>query len=358
MKDSSLKHALALLTFVGTCSRALGAATAPLQPTDPEAKAVVDRLLAPAVNFDGNDWRAQMACIVDMSNESNPSPINEGDCAKQVDSDSNPCVWCSLTVVSGGGVCTTPGQKDSAGQLWDSMCAAEGSDGDGSSIENKVLESAVYGWWPWSSDDTPAPVTPRPTSFPTPKPTLRTPAPTPKPTPKQPDPPAPVPTPDDSGNDDGAIPDWSEEFDCTTDSSSNIISDESACTSQVDPASSSKVACVWCPISLLGAGGGLCISNDANDIAGAFACSGAKGSTVLRGSAWKELDTSCLTGMSLPGGGSGDSDDCVAKTDSDGASCVWCDGAGVFGLCVSSSQSDAASEYMECSNTMLPVAVE
>jgi len=39
---------------------------------------------------------------------------------------------------------------------------------------------------------------------------------------------------------------------------------------------------------------------------------------------------------------------CAATTASDGGPCVWCDAAGVFGLCLSSDQAAAASQLLEC----------
>lgn len=38
---------------------------------------------------------------------------------------------------------------------------------------------------------------------------------------------------------------------------------------------------------------------------------------------------------------------CVSKTASDGGPCVWCDAAGVFGLCLSSDQAAAASQLLQ-----------
>ena len=42
---------------------------------------------------------------------------------------------------------------------------------------------------------------------------------------------------------------------------------------------------------------------------------------------------------------------CAAATASDGSPCVWCDAAGVFGLCLSSEQANAADQYLECDAT-------
>jgi hypothetical protein len=56
----------------------------------------------------------------------------------------------------------------------------------------------------------------------------------------------------------------------------------------------------------------------------------------------------------LEAGMSTDSDDiatvCAGTNGSDGTPCVWCDAAGVFGLCLSSEQATAAGQYLQCSD--------
>lgn len=63
-------------------------------------------------------------------------------------------------------------------------------------------------------------------------------------------------------------------------------------------------------------------------------------------------DTKCLN---APSDASPDDDDpakiCDATTDSQGGMCVWCDAAGVFGLCLSHDQAEKASNYLNCDLT-------
>eukprot|EP00545_Synedropsis_sp_CCMP1620_P000140 CAMPEP_0119029916 /NCGR_PEP_ID=MMETSP1176-20130426/40763_1 /TAXON_ID=265551 /ORGANISM="Synedropsis recta cf, Strain CCMP1620" /LENGTH=1076 /DNA_ID=CAMNT_0006986277 /DNA_START=31 /DNA_END=3261 /DNA_ORIENTATION=+ len=59
-------------------------------------------------------------------------------------------------------------------------------------------------------------------------------------------------------------------------------------------------------------------------------------------------DMACLSaGMDAADGA--EQEDCDATIDDeDGAPCVWCDGAGVFGLCLSANQASQASPYLQC----------
>ena len=47
---------------------------------------------------------------------------------------------------------------------------------------------------------------------------------------------------------------------------------------------------------------------------------------------------------------SAESDDCDTTVDNDGCACVWCDAAGVFGLCLSSNQAREARAYLDCNS--------
>ena len=61
-------------------------------------------------------------------------------------------------------------------------------------------------------------------------------------------------------------------------------------------------------------------------------------------------DPVCLTaGMQADGDAA---TACVATTASDGSPCVWCDAAGVFGLCLSSEQANAADQFLQCDTAM------
>jgi hypothetical protein len=42
---------------------------------------------------------------------------------------------------------------------------------------------------------------------------------------------------------------------------------------------------------------------------------------------------------------------CEETNDSQGSPCVWCDAAGVFGLCLSTEQANAAGKWLDCSST-------
>jgi hypothetical protein len=69
----------------------------------------------------------------------------------------------------------------------------------------------------------------------------------------------------------------------------------------------------------------------------------------LRGVAtegWEILDTSCL-GDSTQNTDE-EKESCGNRNDKTGNSCIWCDGAGVLGFCVSPSQKDVLGSYMAC----------
>jgi hypothetical protein len=62
------------------------------------------------------------------------------------------------------------------------------------------------------------------------------------------------------------------------------------------------------------------------------------------------LDPACMAA----GMGSDDAESvCVDTMDSVGSPCVWCNAAGVFGLCLSSDQATAASAYLACDGATL-----
>jgi hypothetical protein len=48
---------------------------------------------------------------------------------------------------------------------------------------------------------------------------------------------------------------------------------------------------------------------------------------------------------------------CAATNGTDGNPCVWCDAAGVFGLCLSSEQASAAGQYLQCNGSALAVSL-
>jgi hypothetical protein len=65
-------------------------------------------------------------------------------------------------------------------------------------------------------------------------------------------------------------------------------------------------------------------------------------------------DPVCLTaGMQNPDDGE---DVCNGTMDSDGSPCVWCDSAGVFGICMSSEQASMAGQFLECDAGAVKIA--
>lgn len=70
---------------------------------------------------------------------------------------------------------------------------------------------------------------------------------------------------------------------------------------------------------------------------------------------WEPYDPKCLNAPSNASNGDDDDDDdddaseiCDSTMDSQGEMCVWCDGAGVFGLCLSHEQAVKASNFLQC----------
>ena len=60
-------------------------------------------------------------------------------------------------------------------------------------------------------------------------------------------------------------------------------------------------------------------------------------------------NVACLTaGMNTNGGDNDAQEACDAATDENGNPCVWCDGAGVFGLCLNQEQSHQVNSYLQC----------
>ena len=255
-----------------------------------------------------------------MSDPNQPTVIDENACKTAMDASSKACVWCDLTAITGSGLCLSPDQKSMMGQFWDVLCSAGGSVDPAPSPAPPVTPPVPV----VTSKPTDPPVNP-----PTPPPVAPA--------------PAPAPAPDNGG---GGL------FDCAMDSSSNLIADESKCVAQDDPSSTMHQKCVWCDVYFLG---GSCITNAAKQTAAGYLCkpssNDAKTGNLRKGndvSGWNELDPSCLGDSGTTNGFGGDKDSCGSKTDVQGNPCIWCDGGGVFGLCVSSLQTDAAGSFLEC----------
>jgi hypothetical protein len=87
--------------------------------------------------------------------------------------------------------------------------------------------------------------------------------------------------------------------------------------------------CVWCDVA---GDYGLCLSSNAADVAGQY-LTRSNNKNVIETKAMSNLaispfDPKCLIAQSQI--------DCDSTEDASGTQCVWCDVAGVFGLCLSS----------------------
>ena len=106
-------------------------------------------------------------------------------------------------------------------------------------------------------------------------------------------------------------------------------------------------SCTWCNTEI---GMGLCVSDsvaDAMKECNFFDCNYKKEKApTTEEKALMPFDAACLQGL-------GSKEVCESTVDSAGESCVWCDGAGVFGLCLSAEGAQAASEYMTCDEVAL-----
>ena len=258
-------------------------------------------------------WMDQLKCTADLESDQ-PSVIDETTCASRTDAASQPCLWCDLSslIGSSGGLCVNSGIKDFLGENWEQLCSGD----TGNQSPNGPEEALTL----------------QPTKVPTPAPIV---------TPPAANPPA-----------DNSV----DSFPCATDGSSQIISDEATCNSKVDATSSDGKNCVWCPLPLVGGG---CITNsDASSlswICRSFEWANAsieKGMKNLRGekdisvNGWEIFDTACLGDTS--NGLDEEKEKCGTRSDKTGNSCIWCDGAGAFGFCVSAVQKDVLGSYMNC----------
>ena len=239
------------------------------------------------------DWTSQLKCTGDFSSQQ-PSLNDETACATTdaPGAAGQKCIWCDATKSIGSGLCMSPDQKTMLGQFWDQLCA--------------------------NSSSTPA-VNPLPVPPPTPPPV--TPPPTPPPT-------VPAPAPNNDPAD--------QMKKCASET------DETACAAVPE--------CAWCN-TFLGPG---CITSEMKSQIPL--CTNNKEVTYLRGDngayiggeGGKMLDPSCLADTSGGEGLADDKDSCLTKKDSNGKSCMWCDAAGMFGICATSDQKDYFGKYMTC----------
>lgn len=102
-----------------------------------------------------------------------------------------------------------------------------------------------------------------------------------------------------------------------------------------------SAGCTWCDTSV---GMGFCLSTpvaDATKECTFFDCNFKEDKTEET----DPYDPTCLAA----GMGSDDAEDvCNSTVDSDGNTCVWCDAAGVFGLCMSAKQAATVGNYLQC----------
>lgn len=275
-------------------------------------------------------WTDQFKCTADLDSDQ-PSIIEESDCTTRTDANSQACLWCDLSSLIGPsqGLCVSSGIKEFLGAYWESVCAGGGANPD--TANNPVTPV----------NPIPIPVIPLATNPPTKAPVAPPPAVNPPPV---------VPPPDNSDN--GS---FAGAFSCATDDSSKMISDASTCTAKKDITSEDK-NCVWCPVPLLGGG---CITNsDASSISWmckSFETLMQSSTKNLRGVAldgWEILDTTCLGDTS--GDLNAEKENCAGRNDKSGNSCVWCEGGGVLGYCVSTSQQNILGDYMTCEQVSAP----
>jgi hypothetical protein len=109
-----------------------------------------------------------------------------------------------------------------------------------------------------------------------------------------------------------------------------------------------KSSCTWCNSNV---GMGFCMADAAADAlkeCDFFQCDYKKAAAVVKPvkQVVDPYDPVCLTaGMQ----NQDDAEDvCNGTVDSDGSPCVWCDAAGVFGICMSSEQASMAGQFLEC----------
>jgi predicted 3-demethylubiquinone-9 3-methyltransferase (glyoxalase superfamily) len=120
-----------------------------------------------------------------------------------------------------------------------------------------------------------------------------------------------------------------------------------------EDASCLEGACSWCKTSF---GTGFCLSNSVADIAKPFDfidCAVTGQQKKIADSAGPDpFDIKCAAA----GMGSDDAEQvCISTIDGEGKQCVWCDAAGVFGLCLSADQAAAARQVLKCDSRSITI---
>jgi hypothetical protein len=108
----------------------------------------------------------------------------------------------------------------------------------------------------------------------------------------------------------------------------------------------SQNSCTWCSTSI---GMGFCMAPRAAEALKECTFFDCQYNDPKETADINPYDPACLAA----GMGSDDAEDtCNSTTDSDGNPCVWCDAAGVFGLCLSSEQAEMAGSYLQCDKSV------
>jgi hypothetical protein len=124
-------------------------------------------------------------------------------------------------------------------------------------------------------------------------------------------------------------------------------SDLWGCLQNYDESGCASSSCTWCNTEV---GIGFCMADAAADAmreCNFFDCNyktdnkEENAGTKTDAKDIHPFDPACLGGMESE-------EVCSATQDSAGGACVWCDAAGVFGLCLSADGAEAASDYLTC----------
>jgi hypothetical protein len=135
------------------------------------------------------------------------------------------------------------------------------------------------------------------------------------------------------------------------------------CLKSFDSADCGSNSCTWCVAKC---GHGVCLDPKTVETLGDCPFFDCKGDAIvnmtpietnLRKSAISKdskvavhepFDPQCLTAGMTPPGSDDAEETCRGTNDADGQACVWCDAAGVFGLCMSADQASAAAQWLQC----------
>lgn len=136
---------------------------------------------------------------------------------------------------------------------------------------------------------------------------------------------------------------------CDNEVSAEVPDDLFECLQNYEEDGCEGSGCTWCDTQV---GLGFCLADPAARAMSECTFFDCK----YRGEEKKEVvkdpyDPSCLTA-----GMGSDKSVCGATMDMEGNACVWCDAAGVFGVCVSAEQAVQVGNYLDCQATVAAVA--